>query len=161
MNMNLLALYISLCFINVVLQTVKSLCTIRCSTFISACVNAIAYGLYTYVIVFTNAEGLTLFTKALICASTNFVGVYLANWLFKKIFSRPVKWKIEVSIPDIDAPRFIEDLAVNQLEYYVCGAYEDWTAYAVFCATQKDSNNLRNILPSSAKYNIVECNKTL
>lgn len=159
--MNLLLLYITLCFINVVLQTVKSLCTVRCSTFVSACVNAIAYGLYTYVIVFTNADGLTLFTKALICASTNFVGVYLANFLFSKFFTRPVKWKVEMSIPNIDAPAFIEGLNNNKLEYYTCGNYEDWTAYAIFCTNTDDSKKLRNIMPDSAKYNIVECSKKL
>lgn len=159
--MNLLLLYIVLCFVNVVLQTVKSLCTIRCSTFVSACVNAIAYGLYTYVIVFTNSEGLSLFTKALICAGTNFMGVYIANWLFGKIFARPIKWKVEVSMPNIDAPAFIENLKNNNLEYYTCGHYEDWTSYAVFCPTIADSKKLRNILPNTVKYNIVECTKTL
>lgn len=161
MNMNLFFLYVALCLVNVVLQTVKSLCTIRCSTFVSACANAIAYGLYTYVIVFTNADGLTLFTKALICASTNFVGVYMANFIFKKAFSRPMRWKVEVSIPNMDAPRFMEQLEEAKLEYYICGHYEDWTAYAVFCPTKTDSKYLYSILPDRAKYNVVECIKTL
>ena len=161
MNINFILLYIVLCFVNVVLQTVKSLCTVKCSTFVSACANAIAYGLYTYVIVFTNADGISLFGKALICASTNFIGVYMANFIFKTAFSHPIRWKIEVSIPAIDAPRFLDTLEENGIEYYLCGNYADWLSYAVFCPTQTESKIVRLALPDAAKYNIVECSKTL
>lgn len=161
MNINFILLYVALCLINVVLQTVKSLCTIKCSTFVSACANAIAYGLYTYVIVFTNSDGLSLFGKAIICASTNFVGVYIANFIFKFTFSKPIRWKVEVSIPNVDAPWFIDKIQENELEYYVCGHWEDWTSFAVFCKDKNASNQLKEILPDAAKYNIVECVKTL
>ena len=40
MTKNFLLLYCALCFVNVVIQTIKSLCTIKSSTFVSACVNA-------------------------------------------------------------------------------------------------------------------------
>lgn len=161
MNINFILLYVTLCLVNVVLQTVKSLCTIKCSTLVSACANAIAYGLYTYVIVFTNADGLSLFGKALICASTNFIGVYIANFIFKFAFSKPIRWKVEVSIPNIDAPSFLDELHENDLEYYICGHWEDWSSFAVFCKDKNDSNTLKRILPDMAKYNIVECVKTL
>lgn len=161
MNMSFVILYVALCLINVILQTVKSLCTVKCSTFISACANAIAYGLYTYVIVFTNADGLSLFGKALICASTNFIGVYIANFIFQFAFSKPIKWKIEVSIHNIDAPSFFDELHENELEYYICGHWEDWTTFAVFCKDKNESNTLKKMLPDTAKYNVVECIKTL
>ena len=56
MSINFLILYCTLSFVNVVIQTVKSLCTVKCSTFVSACVNALAYGLYVYVIFFRDDE---------------------------------------------------------------------------------------------------------
>ena len=160
-KMSFVVLYIVLCFVNVVLQTVKSLCTVKCSTFISACANAIAYGLYTYVIVFTNADGISLFCKALICASTNFVGVYMANFIFKMAFSKPIRWKVEISMPVIDAPQFLDSLDAHGIEYYTCGYWEDWVSYAVFCPTHKESKIVKSILPDRAKYNIRECAKTL
>ena len=46
MNLSFLMLYCGLSFVNVVMQTVKSLCTVKCSTIVSATVNAIAYGLF-------------------------------------------------------------------------------------------------------------------
>ena len=161
MNINFLLLYCVLSFINVVIQTVKSLCTVKCSTFVSACVNALAYGLYVYVIVLTNAEGLPLWGKAVIAAVANFTGVYMANALFNKLFAHEVLWKIEVSISLIDSPRFVEKLRENGLEYYENGYFNDWVDYAIFCPTKNDSRMLKKILPDNAKYNINECVKRL
>ena len=159
--MAFLALYCGLALINVVIQTVKSICTIKCSTFVSACVNALAYGLYVYVIVFTNSEGLSLFSKAIITAIANFTGVYIANFLFNKIFKSEVKWKVEVSIPNNLTEKFEEDLCVKNLEYYICGEGLGWTAFAVFCKTKEQSKRLKSILPNEAQYNIAECVKRL
>lgn len=161
MNINFLLLYCVLSFVNVVMQTVKSLCTVKCSTIVSATVNAVAYGLYVYVIFFTNAEGLSLFGKAVITAVANFTGVYMANILFNKLFSHEVLWKVEVSIPMVDAPNFTEQLRENDLDYYENGAFDDWIDYAVFCPTKKDSRMLKKILPNAAKYNVSECVKRL
>ena len=161
MNLNFLMLYCALSFVNVVMQTVKSLCTVKCSTMVSATVNAIAYGLYVYVIFFTNAEGLPLWGKAVITAVANFSGVYIANILFNKVFSHEVRWKVEVSVPLIDAPMFVEQLEENEMEYYQDGSYNDWVSYAVFCPTKKDSRILKKILPDAAKYNVSECVKRL
>jgi len=161
MSINFLLLYCALSFINVVIQTIKSLCTVKCSTFISACVNALAYGLYVYVIFFTNADGLALWGKALITALANFTGVYLANILFNKLFSHEVKWKVEVSIPMANVQSFVHRLKKEKLEYYVSGAYSGWQVYSIFCPTSKDSKLLKSILPNDARYNIVECVKRL
>ena len=164
MNMNFLLLYCVLSFVNVVIQTIKSLCTVKCSTFISACVNAIAYGLYVYVIFFTNAEGLSLWGKALITAAANFSGVYIANLLFNKVFNKEVRWKIEVSVPNVEAPRFIYDLANLCFEYYESGHYgNEYTCYTVFSPNKERSVLLRDLieLTPNAKYNVSECVKRL
>ena len=132
--MNFLILYCVLCFVNVVLQTVKSLCTVKCSTFVSACVNAIAYGLYTYVIFFTNAEGLSLFVKAIITAIANFTGVYLANILFNKLFSREVEWSVNVSIPQVYLYTFLDSKKQKNLLYhnYCCKIEKEYSLFTVF-----------------------------
>ena len=85
--MKLIILFTALTVFNVIVQTIKSLCTVRCSTLVSASVNAIAYGLYTFVIFFTTAGGMALWLKAVITAIANFFGVYIANFLFSKLFS--------------------------------------------------------------------------
>lgn len=163
MNINFLILYCALSFVNVVIQTIKSLCTVKCSTFISACVNAIAYGLYVYVIFFTNAEGLELWGKALITAAANFSGVYIANMLFNKVFTREVEWVVNVSVPNEEASDFMGTLRMNKLIYHNYGWNSDceYSLFTVYCPTSNDSAKLKKILPEGSKYNISESVKRL
>lgn len=159
--MAMILLFTALTIVNVIIQTIKSLCTVRCSNFVSACVNAVAYGLYTFVIFFTTADGMSLWAKAGITAVANFFGVYIANFLFKKLFDKTTRWKVEVSIPYENAEAFEYGLLKACLENYICGYSENWRAYAIFCEDKKDSANLKKILPEGAKYNVVECVKRL
>ena len=159
--MKLIILFTALTVFNVIIQTVKSLCTVRCSTFTSACVNALAYGLYTYVIFFTTSEGMPLWSKAAITAVANFFGVYVANYIFDKFFSQTVRWKIEISIPNELLKQFEGYLNDRKFEWCYCGWGNNWTSYAVFCPDKAASAALREILPMEAKYNVVECVKRL
>lgn len=159
--MNLIILFTFLTVANTIIQTVKSLCTVRCSTFTSACVNAVAYGLYTFVIFFTTADGMNLWAKAAITAIANFFGVYIANHLFALFFSRTVRWKVEVSIPILEAANFEKALHLKGIEYYNCGYYKDWKSYALFSENKRQSRIIKEVLPKEAKYNIVECVKRL
>ena len=155
MNLNFLILYCALSFVNVVIQTIKSLCTVKCSTFISACVNAIAYGLYVYVIFFTNAEGLELWGKALITAAANFSGVYIANMLFNKVFNKEVTWIVDISVPRDDRMnKFVRELWENELVFHNYGTNSDnkCCLFRVFCPTKQDSMKLKKILPKESKY---------
>lgn len=159
--MTMILLFTALTIFNVIVQTIKSLCTVRCSTSVSACVNAVAYGLYTFVIFYTTADGMSLWAKAGITAVANFFGVYIANFLFKKLFDKTTRWKVEVSIPYESAEAFEYGLLKACLENYICGYSENWRAYAIFCEDKKDSANLKKIIPEGAKYNVVECVKRL
>lgn len=163
MTKNFLLLYCVLCFVNVVIQTIKSLCTIKSSTFVSACVNAMAYGLYTYVIFFTNAEGLPLWGKALITAAANFSGVYLANFMFSKLFSHEAEWKVDISVHLTDVDSFINYLDAANLVYHTYGNNSDgeFQFFTVFCPTSKESQKLAKILPPNAKYCVSESIKKL
>lgn len=48
--MNMLLIFIALTILNVIIQTIKSIATIKCGKTVASLVNAVAYGLYTYVI---------------------------------------------------------------------------------------------------------------
>lgn len=164
MNLNFLILYCALSFVNVVIQTVKSLCTVKCSTFISACVNAIAYGLYVYVIFFTNAEGLSLWGKAIITAVANFTGVYLANFLFSKMFNKEVEWVIDVNIPYVKSQGFADACRAQNLSFHHHGFNcrdNMMVLYTVFCPTHIESEKLKKILPEGSKYLVHENIKRL
>ena len=93
---NLLLTFIILNILNVIIQTVKSIATIKCGKGAAALVNAVAYGLYTVVTVYMMCE-LDLWLKALIVALANLVGVYVVKLLEEK--SRKDKlWKVEATV---------------------------------------------------------------
>ena len=75
--MKLLIIFIILNIFNVILQTVKSICTVKCGKTVAAIVNAVAFGLYTVVIVFTNAASsvvsdISVFTDRIVWLSIYF-----------------------------------------------------------------------------------------
>ena len=76
--------FIILNVVNVVIQTVKSIVTISGGKISASVVNAVAYGLYTVVVVYMNADGLGLFWKALIIGLANLVGVYVVKLIEEK-----------------------------------------------------------------------------
>ena len=53
MDTKLLIIFIALNIVNVIIQTVKSIATIKCGKTLAAIINAVAYGLYTVVVVYT------------------------------------------------------------------------------------------------------------
>lgn len=163
MNIHFILLFCGISLFNVIMQTVKSLCTVRCSTFIAACVNALTYAVYVYVIVYTNAEGLTLWGKALITAGANFIGVYIANFIFKKVFSGAVAWVVSVSVPEKSKLIFEYTMRENNLLYHNYGPNSDneFTLFDVYCNTKEQSTTLKKILPTDSVYHIAENRKRL
>ena len=83
METKLLLLFVVLNIFNVILQTVKSIITIRCGKTASAIINAVAYGLYTIVTIYLLCD-LPLSWKAGIVALCNFVGVWVVKYFEEK-----------------------------------------------------------------------------
>ena len=140
--------------INVIIQTIKSIVTIKCNKYVAAVVNAVAYGLYTYIVVLT-ASDLDLWFKISVTAAANLVGVFVVKWVEEK--KRKDKlWKIEVTIPAEQAQQMIEDCKYYHFTYN----YVDIKKYFLFnfyCPTQQDSLNVKKLLKSyDAKYFVSE-----
>ena len=140
--------------INVIIQTIKSIVTIKCNKYVAAVVNAVAYGLYTYIVVLTASDWDLLF-KIWVTAAANLVGVFVVKWAEEK--KRKDKlWKIEVTIPAEQAQQMIEDCKYYHFTYN----YVDIKKYFLFnfyCPTQQDSLNVKKLLKSyDAKYFVSE-----
>ena len=134
--MKLLMLFIVMNVLNVVIQTIKSICTIKCGKAVAAIVNAVAYGLYTYIIVLTNCD-LPLLAKCLIVASANFVGVYVVKF-FEEKARKDKLWKLELACPIVHH----DDLHALLKEYHIPHNYVEvgkWVIFNCYCATQADT----------------------
>lgn len=156
----MLILFIILTILNVIIQTVKSIATIKCGKSIASLVNAVAYGLYTYVVFFTASDGIDLHAKALITASANLIGVWIVKYCEEKARKSKL-WKVEATVlrgytttlhnllDRVDIPHnFLENV----------GKY---TLFNIYCETQKESSLAKELLDKfNAKYFVSE-SKTL
>lgn len=162
MELNLLITFIIFNVLNVIIQTVKSIATIKCGKWGAALINAVAYGLYTYVIVYTMCE-LPLWLKALIVAVANLIGVYVVKLIEEK--SRKDKlWKVEATVTNEGLSPEFDDCVIDLRNSGIPMNYIDINKYILincYCATQKESLKVKEILNKyNAKYFVSE-SKTL
>jgi hypothetical protein len=157
--MKLFVIFVVLNVVNVIIQTVKSIATIKCGKSAAAIINAIAYGLYTVVVVYTMCD-LPLWLKALVVGLANLIGVYVVKFFEEK--SRKDKlWKVEATVlrgwtDELHRALVIANIPHNYLENV--GKY---TLFNIFCETQSQSAKAKSILDIyDAKYFVTE-SKTL
>jgi hypothetical protein len=150
-EMSLFVLFIVCNIANVIIQTIKSICTIKCGKTAAAVVNALAYGFYTYIIVLTTCE-LSLLTKCIVVGLCNLVGVYVVKYFEEK--SRKDKlWKVEVTVPT-EYKEIVDKLEVTH-SYIVLS--DKHTLFNFYCETQEESLIVKNAVENyNAKYFVAE-----
>lgn len=162
MDTKLLLVFIGLNIANVIIQTVKSIATVKCGKGVAAIVNAVAYGLYTVVTVYLMCE-LSLGLKALIVALCNLVGVYVVKWCEEKA-RKDKLWKVEATIPNQGISAENDDCLIELKNTNIPMNYIDINKYILvncYCATQTESKVVKEILDKyNAKYFVSE-SKTL
>ena len=151
----LLILFIICNIANVIIQTIKSLATIKGSPLVAAAVNALAYGFYTYIIIITNCE-LPILQKCIIVALCNLIGVYVV----KKVEDKARKdklWRIEATVKkEIEWRKIINWLIQNDIPYNYINI-DKYILINSYCATQEESKKVKEILSQyHAKYFVSE-----
>lgn len=156
MNWELFWLFVILNVVNVVIQTIKSIATIKCGKTMAALVNAIAYGLYTVVVVYTVCD-LDLWVKVVVVAVSNLIGVYVVK-LFEEKARKDKLWKVEATVDS----SFIDDLHRMLNEGGIPHSWieigsTDRVLLNCYCNTQNDSSLVKDLLDASgAKYFVSE-----
>ena len=152
---NLLITFIILNILNVIIQTVKSIATIKCGKGAAALVNAVAYGLYTVVTVYMMCE-LDLWLKALIVALANLVGVYVVKY-FEEKARKDKLWKVEATVLRGWTKELHRALVVAEIPHNYLENVGKYTLFNIFCETQAQSTKAKHILDSfEAKYFVSE-----
>lgn len=143
--MKLLIIFIVLNVVNVIIQTVKSLATVKCGKTVAAIVNAVAYGLYTVVVVYTMCD-LPLWAKALIVGIANLIGVYVVK-LFEEKARKDKLWLVKITIPKEKTEQVKSFLEKENIPF----SYYNITKYFVFdtyCENQNQTKKVLNICKS-------------
>lgn len=136
--------YIVFNVLNVIIQTVKSIVTIKCNKWVAAVVNAVAYGLYTYIIVLT-ATDMNLWAKIIITALANLVGVFVVKWVEEKK-RKDQLWKVEATISGKDTAQLHEDLEKFDIPHNYIENVGKYSVFNIFCATQNESAKVKGLL---------------
>ena len=159
MDTKLLLVFIGLNIANVIIQTVKSIATVKCGKGVAAIVNAVAYGLYTVVTVYLMCE-LSLGLKALIVALCNLIGVYVVKWCEEKA-RKDKLWKIEATVFEPYTKSLHLDLTTEEIPCNYIPKIGKWSVFNIYCDTQEKSKKVKILLDKyEAKYFVSET-KTL
>lgn len=155
MDWKLLIIFIILNVVNVVIQTVKSIATIKCGKWGAALVNALAYGLYTFVVIYMTIDGLSIWLKAGIIAVANLIGVYVVKVIEEKREKERL-WKVEMAVPTnrIEWVKVKLTKAKIHNNYVTVGQY---TMFNCYCYTKSETRIVRDIGKEvEAKYSAYE-----
>lgn len=148
-------LFIILQLVNVILSTIKSICTIKCGKFIAALMNAVYFGFYTVIMIYTVNDDLiqSIFIKALITFCCNAIGVYFSKWLLEKM-EKDKLWEIVATVPK---DRFFQELHYNLNKNNIGNNYialdNGDAIFHIYSKDKKDSQIIKTELTRfNAKY---------
>lgn len=153
--MKLFIIFIIANIANVLIQTVKSILTVKGNKWVASIANAVAYGLYTWIVVLMVCE-LDLWVKMLVIALCNLVGVFVVKLIEEKS-AKDKLWKVEATIPSYLKDRVIVDLKNEGLPFNYIDNIGNYTLFNIYCNTQQDSFKAKKILDyHKAKYFVSE-----
>lgn len=159
MNTKLLILFIALNIVNVIIQTVKSLATVKCGKTVAAVVNAVAYGLYTVVVVYTVCD-LPLWLKVVVVGACNLVGVFCVKWGEEKA-RKDKLWEVRATVYESYTESLHHDLESANIPHNYIPNIGKYTIFNIYCETQTESKRVKNLLDYyKVKYFVSE-SKTL
>lgn len=138
-----LLLFIICTFANVVLSTIKSVMTIKGGKVSAAIWNALAFGLYSYIVVLTATAPISTLGKVLVTVGCNLVGVYGVK-LFEEKLKKDRLWKIEMTVRNGFAETMHHDLTLEGIpnNYVNAGKH---TVFNCFCETKQDTEKVLRI----------------
>lgn len=151
---NTFIIFVILNVLNVIIQTVKSLVTVKCGKWAAALVNAIAYGLYTVVLVYMNCD-MPLWEKVIVVGGANLVGVFVVKY-FEEKGRKDRLWKIEFSVNSGYFDSIKHEIEINEISYNY-NSYGKKVTFTTFAETQEQTQIIHNIVKKyNAKYFITE-----
>lgn len=156
--MNFIIFFALITLANVIIQTVKSLFTIKGGKLSAATVNAIAFGFYTYIIFFTADDSISLWQKALITAICNFIGVFFVKFLEEKL-QKDRLWifNCTAKVESADVIKITELLKSMDISLTYNQLKDDLYTLSIYSYTQSESEMIESVLKNyKIKYCVIE-----
>lgn len=153
--MKMVILFVLLSIANVVLSTIKSITTIKSSKGVASFISAGYYAFYNIVLIYTVAD-FPLYQKVIVTFFCNLVGVFAVKWAEERM-RRDKMWKIEMTIPKDRTEELDAALSARGIPHNYIPNLGKYTAFNLYCATQKESAFARELVDQfGAKYFVSE-----
>lgn len=136
-------LFIICTFANVIISTIKSVMTIKGGKISAAIWNALAFGLYSYIVVLTATAPVSTLWKVAITAGCNLVGVFCVKLVEEKM-RKDRLWKIDLTVQNEQVDRLHEMLTAASIpnHYITAGKH---TVFSCFCDTKEQTDLVLNM----------------
>ena len=134
-------------FINVALNTIKTIIMHKEEKISSSIINAITYGFYAIIVVMT-ASALPLWVTIVITIVTNLIGVYGSMWLLER-FKKDSLWEITATVDRKDLEEIRDYLNVCEIphNYNLVDNYKNSkVVFRIYSESQKQSEEIKFIL---------------
>ena len=150
-----IVLFVVCQFINVALNTAKTIIMHKEEKVSSAIINAITYGFYAIIVVMT-ASALPLWITIVISAITNLLGVYGSMWFLER-FRKDSLWEIvaNITVNDTEYERFQNTLCICDIPYNLMKLYGENIAdgklhltATMYSKSQRESAIIKELLDS-------------
>ena len=151
-----IVLFIICQFINVALNTAKTIIMHKEEKISSSIINAITYGFYAIIVVMT-ASALPLWITIIITIITNLIGVYGSMWLLDK-FKKDSLWEITATADRKNIDEIREYLNVCDIahNYNLVDNYKNSkVVFRIYSENQKQSEEIKYILDKVGAKRIV------
>ena len=155
-DIGLLMLFIILTVVNVILNTARTIITVKGGLFLSSFISAIAFGFYVLVIVYTVCE-LPLWIKATVTALANFVGTYFVKYIEQKV-RKDRLWMVDVVIYEKNLKYATDYLNEHEIKFSEMPIANSGShVFHIYSNSKEESSNIRDLLRTvNAKYVVVE-----
>ena len=149
--------FVILNFINVLINTARSLTTVKGGKWIASVMNALCYGYYTVIIVITATYEIPLALKIIAVAIVNFIGVFTIKFCEEKLQKEKL-WIYKAKGVDCTTSSIIiTALDEMEIKYVMVKIDNSFINLEIFSETQKESAMIKSILDNySIKYYAVE-----
>lgn len=151
--------FVILNFINVLINTARSLCTVKGGKWIASVMNALCYGYYTIIIVITATYEMPLVLKCIAVAIVNFIGVFTIKFCEEKM-TKDKRWVFlaTAKIANNSIVEVGEKLkALNIKLLYTVVIPDELYSLQIFSNDKKESDMITAILNNyGIKYSAIE-----
>ena len=153
--MKLLIVFALLSATNVILSTFRSIITIKGNKTTASIVNGIYFSFYNFVLIYTVAD-FPMWEKCLITFVCNVIGVWVVKYVEERL-RKDKLWKVEVTVPNEEVEALLVDCLYMNIEHYNYWDAYQYKVFNFYCATQKESAIVKQLLNNhKVKYFVTE-----